>query len=152
VTAAAQIRPRGGDAALAVAPGCREALARAALAAAPEECCGVLLGRDDRSGMPAILDIAAVANTAVGDRRRTFAVPAQELVEIRKRHRSEGLDIVGFFHSHPDGKAWPSASDVALASPWPGYLQAIVGLRDPDRLVIRFFRAHDRFWGELPVG
>jgi proteasome lid subunit RPN8/RPN11 len=147
VSAAAALRaPVGGRGALT--PGCAEALIRTASEAYPDECCGVLLGHADGGSIEAAVPLANRA----ADRRRAFAVAPEALVEVRKTHCRGGMDIIGFFHSHPEGEARPSASDIAWASPWAGYVHAIVGMRDKERPSVRLFRVHDRFWNEIPAG
>ncbi|MEL6530232.1 MAG: Mov34/MPN/PAD-1 family protein [Pseudomonadota bacterium] len=94
--------------------------------ALPDECCGVLLGREATSaGIPEIRIAYPLTNTAA-EPRRSFAFDAAELAQVTRLHRGE-LDVVGFFHSHPSSPPAPSRSDIDHASAWPGYLQIIIG-------------------------
>lgn len=90
----------------------------------PEECCGALLGEMSADGRFRVTGIAELANSSAGDRRTGFAIAPADLAACVAR---VGVDaVLGFYHSHPVGPAVPSPRDLAQASPWPGYLQAIV--------------------------
>jgi len=92
----------------------------AAARAAPDECCGLLLGRSDM-----VEEVREAANIAQ-DRRRHFEIDPQALVDAHRAARSGGPEVIGYFHSHPAGSATPSATDRALAT-GDNRLWAIVG-------------------------
>ena len=96
------------------------ALAAHAAAAAPDECCGLLLGPADR-----VTIAQSTANVAPGPRRQ-FEIDPQALVEAHRAARAGGPQVLGYYHSHPGGAATPSATDQALAS-GDGRVWAIVG-------------------------
>ena len=85
-------------------------LLKEAARAAPEECCGLLLGR---GGL--VSEARAAANVA-DDRRRHFEVDPAALLKAHKEARSGGPELLGYFHSHPDGHPVPSAADCEHAS------------------------------------
>ena len=89
-------------------PAFDDLLAEAARAA-PEECCGILLGREG-----AIDETRPTRNLALDPRRR-FEIDPQALVDAHRAARAGGPQVVGYFHSHPDGPAEPSATDRAQA-------------------------------------
>jgi desampylase len=89
--------------------------------AAPDECCGLLLGRDDE-----IVEAARARNIAAEPRSR-FLIDPRDHIDIRRAARGRGLEVIGFYHSHPGSAATPSARDVAEFT-YPGYLYAIVSL------------------------
>jgi proteasome lid subunit RPN8/RPN11 len=72
--------------------------------------------------------------------RRRYRVDDRDHIALRKalRRLTPPLSIVGVYHSHPDGLAAPSPSDVAQAF-YPDWIQVIVGLRTT-RPVLRAFR------------
>jgi proteasome lid subunit RPN8/RPN11 len=80
----------------------------------PCECCGVLLGQiegDERH----VSQVVACGNTR-GDRPQDrYNIAPAELVRIQRQGRERGLDIVGFYHSHPDHPARWSQTDLAEA-------------------------------------
>ena len=103
-----------------------DAMVAHARAAAPSECCGLLLGvngRIDRA-MPA-------RNIAPGEAGRPsatrFLLDPRDHFEARRDARRLGLAVVGFYHSHPRSAAWPSATDLA-ESAYADAVHAIVSL------------------------
>lgn len=105
----------------------------------PEECCGILLGRLEFGRkivvevIPTINDWEAsdLAELAVKeDIHRTkhsrYRIPTQEIFQAQKRGRNLELEIIGFFHSHPDCPAIPSESDRDRA--WCVYSYPIVSV------------------------
>jgi proteasome lid subunit RPN8/RPN11 len=95
----------------------------------PEECCGVLLGRvdlRDRDGIRVVVEVRACANARAGTHDR-YAIAPQELIAAQRETRERGLAIVGFYHSHPDHPAEPSATDAAEAY-WPECVYVIVSI------------------------
>lgn len=100
-----------------------ETLVARAKHAGPEECCGILLGRDGR-----ILEARPAANIAP-DRRRHFEIDPQALIDAHRAGRAGGPQVIGYYHSHPAGPAAPSATDRAMAS-GDGRVWAIVGEDD----------------------
>ena len=88
--------------------------------AAPEECCGLLLGRGP------LVDEAHPAANVAGERRRRFEIDPQALVDAHRAARAGGPGVVGYYHSHPSGRAEPSATDRAMAA-GDGRVWAIIG-------------------------
>lgn len=85
----------------------------------PHECCGVLLGRSypDEHGndVNAVEDAVRAGNTRTDSAHNRYHIAPQELVKIQRQGRERGLDIVGFYHSHPDHPAQWSKTDFAEA-------------------------------------
>jgi proteasome lid subunit RPN8/RPN11 len=97
---------------------------------APEEVCGVLAGQrggDDRheTEPDRVTATVAVDNVARPARTRYELDPEATLAAI-ERIEGEGNDVVGFYHSHPEGPPTPSAVDREAAT-WTGYVYLIVG-------------------------
>jgi proteasome lid subunit RPN8/RPN11 len=80
----------------------------------PHECCGVLLGRslDD---VNVVEDAIRAGNTRTDSAHNRYHIAPHELVKIQREGRKRGLDIVGFYHSHPDHPAQWSQTDFAEA-------------------------------------
>lgn len=117
--------------------GTRLELPAAALAAAsahaerayPEECCGVLVGRPSPDGAGSVVVRAVAADNQHGDeRRRRYTIAPEAILHADRAARAEGLAIVGYYHSHPDHPAVPSAFDREKA--WPGVSYLIVPVED----------------------
>jgi len=84
---------------------------RAAVAAAhPREACGILLGERGR-----ITEARATANVHPTPETH-FEIDPQALIAAHRAARGGGLQVLGYFHSHPRGVAAPSATDRACAA------------------------------------
>lgn len=75
------------------------------------ECCGILRGEGDR-----VASVELAKNVAA-DTTRHFEIDPFTLIVAHKDVRTGGLPVLGYFHSHPNGSATPSATDVAQAAP-----------------------------------
>jgi len=80
----------------------------------PHECCGVLLGRS-ADAVNEVEDAVRAGNTRTDSAHNRYNIAPQELVKIQRQSRERGLDIVGFYHSHPDHPAQWSKTDFAEA-------------------------------------
>jgi len=89
-------------------------LLRACEAAYPEEACGLLVGRRGADGGIEVDRIEASANLA-RDRRHRFEVDPRLQIRLFRELRGGPDQVVGLYHSHPDGRALPSATDLARA-------------------------------------
>lgn len=93
-------------------------ISRAALASAIErvaasprsEVCGLLLGRDD-----VIIEARETLNVA-DDPARRFEVPPACLIAAHRQAREGGLQVMGHYHSHPEGDVRPSRCDAEMAA------------------------------------
>ncbi len=83
----------------------------------PEECCGILLGTNDGDER-VILDVAGLDNHQEENRRRRFLVTPKQYLEAERTASERGLQLLGFYHSHPDHPAIPSEFDREHALPW----------------------------------
>ena len=82
----------------------------------PHECCGVLLGTMNEDGDHRIVSSTVRCQNTRDDRPQDrFYIDPRELVRIQREGREQGLDIVGFYHSHPDCPAQWSKTDFAEA-------------------------------------
>ena len=81
-----------------------------AATAHPCECCGLLLGQGAR-----VLEIRAVANVHAQPERH-FEIDPAALIAAHRAARGGGLQVLGYYHSHPNSRAQPSATDRALAN------------------------------------
>jgi len=86
----------------------------------PHECCGALLGRD--SEPREIVALFPLINRRKDSPRNRFSVSSQDVVDAEKSARAQGLDVVGWYHSHPDHPARPSQYDRDHAWPWYSYI------------------------------
>ncbi len=89
-------------------------LRRHAERAYPHECCGVLLGVLEAAATR-VSSITEAQNAEAENPGTRYHLAPAELVRIALHARREGLEIVGFYHSHPDHPAQWSATDLAEA-------------------------------------
>jgi proteasome lid subunit RPN8/RPN11 len=92
----------------------------------PYECCGVLLGHGAANGWHAVSAMRA-GNTRTDSAHNRYDIAPLELVRIERDARLQGLDIAGFYHSHPDHPAQWSPTDFAEAH-WIGCLYVITAV------------------------
>ncbi len=109
---------------------------------APNECCGLLLGQDER-----VVAAWRARNLEASPTR--FLIDPADHIAARRAGRARGLDVVGFYHSHPRSPAVPSARDVAEAS-YPDAIHVIAGWRghEPE---VRAFRVANGIVEERPL-
>jgi proteasome lid subunit RPN8/RPN11 len=84
----------------------------------PHECCGVLVGHsltENSGAINEVHDAIRAGNTRTDSAHNRYSIAPQELVRIQRTARERGLEIVGFYHSHPDHPAQWSPTDFAEA-------------------------------------
>ncbi|HXE30482.1 MAG TPA: M67 family metallopeptidase [Terriglobales bacterium] len=87
----------------------------------PHECCGALLGLDGAGGRE-VRRLFPLINRRDDSPRNRFAVTAGDVLAAERAARGAGLDILGWYHSHPDHPALPSEFDREHAWPWYSYV------------------------------
>jgi len=105
-------------------------------AAYPNECCGVLLG--DLSAKVRWIREAIAVDNASRTPRNHYEISPRSLIEVLRQARSIGIEILGFYHSHPDHPAQPSSTDLAEAH-WLGCSYLITEVRDGEAAATRAF-------------
>ena len=107
----------------------------------PSECCGILLGhadgdrkevtevvplenlRRDPERAQALLPLEAPRSES---ERNRFLIDPRDQIRVEKDARARGLEVLGYYHSHPDHPARPSNYDRDHA--WPWYSYVIIGV------------------------
>ena len=87
----------------------------------PEECCGILLGSTD-GDETVILDVVEIDNLQEDNRRRRFLITPKQYLQAERAASERNLQLLGFYHSHPDHPAIPSEFDREHALPWFTYI------------------------------
>src|SRR5579884_309086 len=103
----------------------------------PHECCGVLLGRS-HEGVNEVVDAVRAGNTRTDSAHNRYHIAPQELVRIQRQGRERGLDIVGFYHSHPDHPAQWSKTDFEEAH-WVGCSYIITSIENGKATITNSF-------------
>jgi proteasome lid subunit RPN8/RPN11 len=94
----------------------------------PYECCGLLLGRFSEDSTKAIVETYAISNAREEEAKRNrFLIRPEELMRGERYAENKGLEVVGFYHSHPDHPAVPSQYDLDHA--WPLYSYIVVAVK-----------------------
>jgi proteasome lid subunit RPN8/RPN11 len=83
----------------------------------PDECCGVMIGKidDDAKNVTAAI---ALENAYKGKQEDRYEIRPEDLLAADKNARTQGLDLIGIFHSHPDCDAYFSKTDLENSCPW----------------------------------
>ena len=90
----------------------------------PYECCGLLLGRFE-ADRKLVTETYPISNAREESAKRNrFLIAPEELMKGERYAREHDLEVVGFYHSHPDSPAVPSQYDLEHA--WPTYSYIIV--------------------------
>jgi proteasome lid subunit RPN8/RPN11 len=97
-----------------------DAIRRHGETAYPAECCGALVGRVAGSTKD-VHRLAPALNRRTDDPHRYLIAP-DDLRRLEQEVRAAGDEIVGYYHSHPDHPARPSAFDTEHAWPWYSYV------------------------------
>lgn len=89
----------------------------------PNECCGVLLGRRVSSEHAELLQILPIENAkAQEEQYHRFIITAEDYLQAELTARIQGVDVIGFYHSHPDHPSIPSDFDREHALPYYAYI------------------------------
>jgi len=103
----------------------------------PYECCGALLGKSTPEGWRVAGAIRA-GNTRTDSAHNRYNIAPLELVRIEREARRQGLDVAGFYHSHPDHPAQWSHTDFAEAH-WLGCSYVITEVAHGKAIVTNSF-------------
>jgi proteasome lid subunit RPN8/RPN11 len=89
----------------------------------PNECCGFVLGRLWEDGGRKAEALIPIDNAREAEERyHRFKIEPEDFLKAEKEARTRNLDIIGFYHSHPDHPARPSDYDREQALPFYSYL------------------------------
>ncbi|HEX9098599.1 MAG TPA: M67 family metallopeptidase [Candidatus Dormibacteraeota bacterium] len=89
----------------------------------PDEICGVMLGT---LADLAVTEVRRARNIIVERSRDRYEIDPRDHIRIQREADATGLDIVGYYHSHPDHPAQASRFDTERA--WSGYVYVIVSI------------------------
>jgi proteasome lid subunit RPN8/RPN11 len=99
----------------------------------PHECCGALLGSDSDTGRE-VRALFKLVNRRTDSPRNRFSVTSDDVREAERAAQQAGLEVVGWYHSHPDHPAIPSEFDREHAWPWYSYVIVSVVAGKPETL------------------
>ena len=87
----------------------------------PDEICGLMLGNDH-----VVTDVRRARNIIVERSRDRYEIDPLDQIRIQREADAAGLDVIGYYHSHPDHPAQASRFDTERA--WAGYVYVIVSI------------------------
>jgi proteasome lid subunit RPN8/RPN11 len=87
----------------------------------PYECCGALLGVDTEN-FRGVRALHKLVNRRDDSPRNRFSVTSDDVREAELVAKKSGLEVIGWYHSHPDHPALPSEYDREHAWPWYSYV------------------------------
>ena len=102
----------------------------------PHECCGALIGRD-----AVVTEVLALPNSTEEGLHRRFMVRPADYRVAERRATELGGELLGFYHSHPDGPARPSQYDLDHA--WPVFAYVIVSVDGGESQVMTSWRLRE---------
>jgi proteasome lid subunit RPN8/RPN11 len=117
---------------IALAKGLLEQIRAHGRDAYPEECVGALLGQ--KGEHVRVTHVERIANARGNERARRYEVSPDDYLRLEKLALEVGLDLLGFYHSHPDHPAAPSAYDREHAFPFFHYLVCAVAGGHPGEI------------------
>ncbi len=100
----------------------------------PHECCGALLGRENEASRE-VKALFPVVNRRDDSPRNRFSVTAEDVRAADRAAREKGLEVLGWYHSHPDHPARPSEYDREHAWPWYSYVIVSVANGIPQEMI-----------------
>jgi proteasome lid subunit RPN8/RPN11 len=95
----------------------------------PHECCGAILGTDDSDRI--VRDLMPLQNRCNDSPRNRFEVTPDDVRMAEKTATDKKLDLIGWYHSHPDAPARPSEFDREHAWPWYSYIIVSIQKGEP---------------------
>jgi proteasome lid subunit RPN8/RPN11 len=89
----------------------------------PNECCGILIGEVDNEGGKIVKHTQTINNAREGgEQYHRFLITPEDMIHAEQTARSMKLDVIGFYHSHPDHPSAPSGYDKDHALPFYSYV------------------------------
>lgn len=104
----------------------RDAVRAHARRAQPDEACGLLIGRVDAEGVLVTRSVPCPNQAPAEERHHRFVIDPRAVLNVRRTLRGTPESIIGFYHSHPDGRAVPSVLDLEHIRLWPETVWLIV--------------------------
>ena len=102
----------------------------------PHECCGLLLGSLASDGVKTVGEVYPISNAREEQAKRNrFLIRPEELMRGERYAQTKGLEVVGFYHSHPDHPAVPSQYDLDHA--WPTFSYIVISVIEGAAMVLR---------------
>ena len=138
---------------LILPPEIYQAIQREGVTAYPNECCGLLIGRDV-NGTRIVDRILPMKNTFdAGEQFHRFTIDPLAQARAEEQAAAEGKAHVGYYHSHPDHPAQPSEYDRTHVPPWSYYSHVIVAIekQEPAAMTSWVLNESTEHFDEQPI-
>ena len=101
----------------------------------PNEGCGILLGGfgDEIE----VVEVREGTNLREDRARDRYILDPKDILQAEKDARERGIEVVGFWHTHPDHPAQPSQYDADHA--WPEYVYVIMAIHSGSQVDVNAF-------------
>jgi len=109
-----------------------------------EECCGLLAGRDG------VIARVLPAKNAAKRPESEYEIAPEELFRLMREIRGAGLELLGIYHSHPEGENSPSARDIERGF-YPEAAYFVVSAREDAERPVRAFAIRGDGFAELEI-
>ena len=107
----------------------------------PNEGCGILLGTSEPESTT-VVDVLPTGNAREdAEQHNRYLIPPEALLKGELQAEERGLEVIGYFHSHPDHSAKPSEFDLEHAWPWYSYL--IMSVREGKAVASRSWQLRE---------
>jgi proteasome lid subunit RPN8/RPN11 len=111
---------------------------------APNECCGLVSGRDGTA-----IEVFRARNEMASP--LAYNVHPQDLLRITEQIEARGEELAAIYHSHTKSPPEPSQTDINLAASWPDPVYLICSIADPDAPVVRGWSLRDGAVAEVEL-
>ncbi len=107
----------------------------------PFECGGMLIGRFEADGKKIVEETFPLENSSAEDQKNRVLILPKDVMKAERYARSLSLDVIGYYHSHPEDAAIPSQYDLDHALPVWSYI--IVSVLQGNAVDVRSWQMED---------
>jgi proteasome lid subunit RPN8/RPN11 len=99
----------------------------------PYECGGMLIGTFQDNDLRTVHEIFPLENSSVEDQTVRILISPKDVLKAERYARSQKLEVIGYYHSHPEDTAIPSQYDLDHALPvWSYIIVSVIGGKSAD--------------------
>ena len=99
----------------------------------PFECGGMLIGTLHQDGSKTVHETFPLENSSQEDQKNRVLILPKDVLRAERYARSIKLEVVGYYHSHPEDKAIPSQYDLDHALPvWSYIITSVISEKAVD--------------------
>ena len=99
----------------------------------PEEGCGALIGKENNIRL--VKKVIPIENKVEKLRTRRYVIDPEDIINVENKAEEEKLELLGFFHSHPDTPAKPSTFDLEHSWPWYSYIIISINHKEVSNII-----------------